>query len=90
MAKAILLFANFFTALKHGAIPGQDHLVQASHLDLLSPKQNCLNHDLYDELMNRIKERDLASQISPCGRDDRRKEQTSKDFQYISPLLYLD
>jgi hypothetical protein len=25
MAKAILLFANFFTALKHGAIPGQDH-----------------------------------------------------------------
>jgi hypothetical protein len=25
MAKAILLFANFFTALKHGAIPGKDH-----------------------------------------------------------------
>jgi hypothetical protein len=25
MAKALLLFANFFTALKHGAIPGKDH-----------------------------------------------------------------
>jgi hypothetical protein len=25
MAKAILLIANFFTALKHGAIQGKDH-----------------------------------------------------------------
>jgi hypothetical protein len=61
MAKAILLFANFFTALKHGAIPGQDHgfemLIWFVSLGPSSPpNQNCLNHDLYVEMMDRIKE----------------------------------
>ena len=63
------------------------------------PNQNCLNHDLYDEMIDRIKESNLEIQISPLvemtgGKSEGPIEGISLcwscDHQTITPSLVGD